>query len=144
MGRPVVMPDVNISHLFTDEVNAVLLRTGSAEEIADKCVGLFSNPQKADVIGRAGRLFAEQYFDVRCQAKRLEQVYQSACSNFNPEVQSKIWKLEKKVDDFRDVAAERDALVSIMLSSRSWKITRPLRVMSRLARSVQSFFIPPR
>jgi glycosyltransferase involved in cell wall biosynthesis len=144
MGRPVIMPDVNIAHLFTDGVNAILLRTGSAEEIADKCVALFSDPQKADAIGRAGRLFAQQYFDVRCQAKRLEEVYKFACSNFNPLIRSKTWQLEKKVDDLRGMVVERDVLVSTMLRSRSWKITRPLRIMSRLARSVQSFFIPPR
>jgi glycosyltransferase involved in cell wall biosynthesis len=58
MGRPVLMPDVNISHLFRDGVDAVLLSTGSAEEIASKCIDLFSDPQQAGRIGRAGRLLA--------------------------------------------------------------------------------------
>ena len=71
MGRPVLMPDVNISHLFRDGVDAVLLRTGNAEEIASKCIDLFSDPQQAGMIGRAGRLLAEKYFDVRSQACRL-------------------------------------------------------------------------
>ena len=71
MGRPVLMPDVNISHLFRDGVDAVFLRTGSAEEIASKCIDLFSDPQQAGRIGRAGRLLAEKYFDVRSQACRL-------------------------------------------------------------------------
>ena len=62
MGRPVLMPDVNISHLFKDGVDAVFLRTGSAEEIALKCIDLFSDPQQAGRIGRAGRLLAEKYF----------------------------------------------------------------------------------
>jgi len=52
MGRPVVMPDVNIAHLTKDGVNAVLTTTGSAEEIATKCIGLFSDTQQADRIGR--------------------------------------------------------------------------------------------
>jgi len=84
MARPVVIPDVNIAHLFADGINAVLLRTGSEEEIADKCIELFSDPEKADAIGRAGRLLAEQYFDVKSQARRLEQLYKVACANFDP------------------------------------------------------------
>ena len=71
MGLPVVMPDVNIAHLFTDGTNAVLLQDGCAEEIAEKCIDLFSHPQKARSIGRAGRLVAEKYFDVRTQASLL-------------------------------------------------------------------------
>jgi glycosyltransferase involved in cell wall biosynthesis len=144
MGRPVIVPDVNIAHLFTDGVDAVILRTGSAQEIADKCVALFSDPQKADAIGRAGRLFAEEYFDVRCQAKRLEEIYMTACSNFNRVIGSKTWQLEKKVDDFRSMVVERDALLLTILRPRSWKITRLLRVMSRLATCVGSLFISRR
>jgi len=94
MARPVVIPDVNIAHLFTDGVNVVLLRTGSAEEIADKCIELFSDPGKADAIGQAGRRLAEQYFDVKSQARRLEQLYKAACAGFDPGLSSAIWQRE--------------------------------------------------
>jgi len=96
MGRPVVMPDANISHLFRDGLDAVLLRTGSAEEIAAKCIELFSNPQQADRMGRLSRLLAEKYFDVRSQARRLENVYNTACKNFNPSIMAKVWHLKDK------------------------------------------------
>ena len=33
MARPVVLPDVNIAHLFADGINAVLLRTGSGKKL---------------------------------------------------------------------------------------------------------------
>jgi glycosyltransferase involved in cell wall biosynthesis len=94
MGRPVVMPDVNIAHLFRDGVDAVLTQTGSAEEIAEKCIALFSNPQQADRIGKNGRLFAEKYFDVKSQTKLITDVYKIACDNFNPEIAAEVWKLE--------------------------------------------------
>ncbi|HEY7129259.1 MAG TPA: glycosyltransferase, partial [Nitrospira sp.] len=71
---------------------AVLLRTGSAEEIADKCIELFSDPEKADAIGRAGRLLAEWYFDVKSQARRLEQVYEVARRSFDPGLSSAVWQ----------------------------------------------------
>ncbi len=92
MGRPVVMPDVNIAHLFRDGVDAVLTRTGTAEEIAAKCVGLFSAPQQAERIGQGGRQFAEKYFDVKSQAKRMANVYKIACDNFDPVIAAEVWR----------------------------------------------------
>jgi len=92
MGRPVVMPDTNIAHLFKDDLDAIILRSGGAEEIAEKCIDLFSDPHRAETIGRAGRALAEKYFDCRNQARRLEGVYKTACSNFNPAIASEVWR----------------------------------------------------
>jgi glycosyltransferase involved in cell wall biosynthesis len=94
MGRPVVMPDVNIAHLFEDGVDAVLTRTGSAEEIAIKCIGLFYDPQQADRIGQAGRRFAEKHFDTKSQTRRMTNVYKIACDNFDLEIATKVWRIE--------------------------------------------------
>lgn len=136
MGRPVIMPDVNIAHLFTDGVNAVLLRTGSAEEIADKCVALLSDPEKAAAIGRGGRHMAEQYFDVKRQAKRLESLYKTACGDVaRPVTASKVWLLEKRIDDF-------NRMVLRLVNSRSWKMTRFLRVLSGFERLVRLLLYP--
>jgi glycosyltransferase involved in cell wall biosynthesis len=92
MARPVIMPDTNISYLFRDGSDAVLLRTGSASEIATKCIELFSEPERAREIGRAGRRCAEKYFDVRSQARRLDQVYKTAYGDFDPAIASEIWR----------------------------------------------------
>jgi peptidoglycan hydrolase CwlO-like protein len=91
MGRPVVMPDVNIAHLFRDGLNAVLLQNGSAEEIATKCIDLFSDSKRANRIGLAGRQLAKKYFEGKTQARRLEKVYQTACKIFNPGQAFEIW-----------------------------------------------------
>jgi glycosyltransferase involved in cell wall biosynthesis len=92
MGRPVLLPDANIAHLFRDGVDAVLLRTGTPEEIATKCVELFSDPQRACEIGRAGRQLAERYFDVRSQAYLLESVYKTACYRFESAIALETWR----------------------------------------------------
>ncbi|MCZ6799080.1 MAG: glycosyltransferase family 4 protein, partial [Nitrospirae bacterium] len=92
MGLPVVIPDANIAHLFKDGENATLLHNGCPEEIAEKCMDLFSHPQKASSIGRAGRLLAEKYFDVRVQATHLEEVYNSARLNFHSAISANIWQ----------------------------------------------------
>jgi GT2 family glycosyltransferase len=92
MARPVLIPDVNISNLFHDGKDAVLLVTGTADEIAEKSISLFSDPRRANEIGQAGRLVAEKYFDVRNQARLLEGIYKAVCKNFNPVLASKIWQ----------------------------------------------------
>jgi glycosyltransferase involved in cell wall biosynthesis len=92
MARPVVLPKVNIAHLFRDGLDAVLLRTGSSDEIAAKCIELFNDPERANEIGRAGRRLAEKLFDVRSQACLLEAVYKAACNIFNPAIASEIWR----------------------------------------------------
>ncbi len=91
MGIPVVLPDVNISYLFRDGVDAVILQSGTALEIADKCMDLFLKPQKAAEIGSAGRKIAEQYFDVRNQARLLEQLYIKASRYFDESVTRQVW-----------------------------------------------------
>ncbi len=112
MARPVVMPDAGIAHLFTDGIDVAFLRTGSAEEIADKCIALFLDPQKADAIGRAGRLLAEKYFDVRAQACRLEGVYRAARNNFNPVIASNVWQEGGQVSPVTLVLARKLRLMS--------------------------------
>jgi glycosyltransferase involved in cell wall biosynthesis len=92
MGRPVVLPDANIAHLFRDGIDAMLLRKGTAEEIADRCVELFWDSEKAETIGKAGRRLAEEYFDVRKQAQRLEHLYKLARDRFDLAVASVVWR----------------------------------------------------
>jgi len=188
MGRPVLMPDVNISHLFREGRGAVFLHAGSAEEIAEKGIDLFSNPKKANEIGRVGRRIAEKYFDVRSQAKRLEAVYELARKHFNPVIAAELWqnkhgsesvttllahklrrlsegrgarfdrevgammeqyaqyaeRMQKRVEGLEAVIAEREKALQKVLSSRTWKMTRPLRqaraFFSRNIQKAQNIF----
>jgi glycosyltransferase involved in cell wall biosynthesis len=121
MARPVILADANVSYLFRDGFDAVLLRTGSADEIATKCIELFSGPERANEIGRAGHLLAEKYFDVRRQARRLEQVYESARKDFSAQIASQTWRgadestpvqllLARKLRLLADVYDTRDGL----------------------------------
>ena len=92
MGRPVIMPNTNIAGLFKDGVDAILLQTGDPEEIATRCVELFSDPQRAAEIGQAGRLMAERYFDARVQAHLLEDTYKEALRVFDAVIARDVWK----------------------------------------------------
>src|SRR5688572_11194657 len=91
MGRPVIMPNTNIAGLFKDGVDAVVLQTGNPDEIASRCIELFSDPKRAAEIGRAGRLMAERYFDARVQAHLLEDTYMAALKVFDPVIARDVW-----------------------------------------------------
>src|SRR4030095_16710869 len=60
MGRPVIMPDANIAHLFRDGIDVMLLRTGDADEIASKCIEVFEDAKRAVEMGRAGRVIRSE------------------------------------------------------------------------------------
>ena len=91
MGRPVVLPETGIAHLLEDGVNAVFHRTGSPEELAEKCLALFADPQRARAIGEAGRRFAAAHFEPKAQAARLEGVYRAARDAFDPRLAATLW-----------------------------------------------------
>lgn len=135
MGRPVVMPDVNIAHLFRDGVDAVLTRTGTAEEIATKCISLFCDPQQADRIGQAGRQFAEKYFDVKSQTRRMANVYKIACDNFNPTIAVEVWRIEDKNTPVTILLARK---LKLLADSHSTKFSFEVReILKEHARYIE-------
>jgi glycosyltransferase involved in cell wall biosynthesis len=91
MGRPVILPDANIANLLEDGVNAVIHRTGTPEEMSEKCLELFADAERARSIGEAGRRFAETHFNPAAQASRLEWAYRAAREAFDPQAAAKLW-----------------------------------------------------
>ena len=57
-GRPVILPATNIGRYLKDEVNALLLENGEAEEIFDAVQRLIADPQLGERLGANGRGFA--------------------------------------------------------------------------------------
>jgi glycosyltransferase involved in cell wall biosynthesis len=121
MGRPVITPNTNIAHLFEDGVNAVLTHTGTAEEIAAKCIALFTNKHNAMQVGKAGRQLAEEHFDIKRQAARMLGVYRLACAQFDRSIASAVWQhapetasvdllLAKKLKLMADIPGNRSGL----------------------------------
>lgn len=163
MGRPLILPNVNIAHLFKDGLDAVLLRTGDAEEIAAKCIDLFRDPERASAIGRAGRRVAERYFDVRAQALCLEEVYQAARESFRKRTESPLWPADRtnlavapsvtpcgealaaaiarrdaQIGLLKQALAERDEQILALFASKSWQLTSPMRfAQHQLRRTVR-------
>jgi len=107
MGKPVILPKENISDLLCNGINVIFLDSGTPDDIADKCIALFSNKGKALSLGRAGREVCERNFDSRSQAKKLEKIYLSAMSVFNSSVSSSVWLKGKKGESINAALSRR-------------------------------------
>lgn len=95
MGRPVIMPNVNIANLFRDHDDAILLKIGEPSEIADACIALFQNDQYSIKLGLAAREFAREHFEIVSQTKKLELAYIKAANNFNADETKGVWSCLK-------------------------------------------------
>ncbi|MCC8194685.1 MAG: glycosyltransferase family 4 protein [Deltaproteobacteria bacterium] len=76
-GRPVILPDTNLGKHLADGENCLLLREGSADEIAERLLELVRDPVKAEAIGAAGRAFAKERFSWAHSAKGLKAFYET-------------------------------------------------------------------
>jgi glycosyltransferase involved in cell wall biosynthesis len=92
MGKPVIMPNVNIANLFKDGTDVILLKNGDPQEIANACLSIFESSSKSIMLGKNARIFAEKYFDLKTQASILETCYTETIANFNIDNTKVIWK----------------------------------------------------
>ncbi len=75
-GRPVVLPPTNVALDLQDGVEALFLRTGTPEDIADCCQRIFGDPALAQRLGGAGAAFARRHFDLAARTEGLLKVYE--------------------------------------------------------------------
>jgi glycosyltransferase involved in cell wall biosynthesis/2-polyprenyl-3-methyl-5-hydroxy-6-metoxy-1,4-benzoquinol methylase len=76
MGLPVVLPDTNIGRHLEDGEECLLLREGSALEIAASLERLFKDPDLRSRLGRAARAFAEKNLSWQGSAAKLHHFYE--------------------------------------------------------------------
>jgi len=82
MGGPVIVSAVNIANKIKDDIDAIVLSTGSPEQIAKACIRLFSDPDLSAKLGLASRNFALKNFDIKRQAVSLVGAYLDTIANF--------------------------------------------------------------
>jgi len=75
MGLPVILPHCNIGRHLVDGVECLLLKEGSALEIAGGLKRLFDDPDLRRGLGRAARAFAEKHFSWTNSAATLHAFY---------------------------------------------------------------------
>ncbi len=80
MGRPVVLPACNLANELTEGANALLLRDGTALEIAARVEQLLDDGELADRLGRGARSFALDRLSWPENAARLAGFYRAQLS----------------------------------------------------------------
>jgi GT2 family glycosyltransferase/glycosyltransferase involved in cell wall biosynthesis len=100
MGKPVVLPAANVGLALRDGEDALLLRSGSAGEIADACARLFTDPVLAAKLGQNALSFAHGHFNLADNTTRLADFY---TATLNRDVSS-LWLVAKKKAYITDVS----------------------------------------
>jgi O-antigen biosynthesis protein len=74
-GRPVVLPPTNIALEMTDGLEALFLKDGSPEDIANCCARIFNDPSMAAGLGKAAAAYARRNFDLNANTEWLQGIY---------------------------------------------------------------------
>ncbi|MEO5666917.1 MAG: glycosyltransferase, partial [Bdellovibrionota bacterium] len=84
VGRPVVIPRANLAREMEDGRDALLLDTGTPEEIAEKCQRIFSDGGLAQRLSDGALAFARTHFDLKQNTEALLGFYQQVKSSAAP------------------------------------------------------------
>jgi len=84
-GRPVILPHTNIGTHLVDGKECLLLKSGTAEEIADQLRKLMLDPALAAKIGLGGRAFARRHLDWQMAAAGMAEFYVQILTGMKPE-----------------------------------------------------------
>ncbi len=72
VGRPIVLPETNVGARLRHGIDAMLLREGSAEEIAQLVEEILSDPGLAERLSANVKAFAAIHYQPEEQARKLE------------------------------------------------------------------------
>ena len=79
-GRPVILPATNVALELRDGIDALLLGSGTPEDIADCCERIFRDPALASRLGAHGAAFARLHFSLAANTEALVKVYHEVAS----------------------------------------------------------------
>jgi glycosyltransferase involved in cell wall biosynthesis len=74
-GKPVILPESNIGLKLRHGFDALLLKTGTPEEIAENCVNVFQNKGLSETLGTNALAFAHRHFDLQVNTRGLIDLY---------------------------------------------------------------------
>jgi len=75
-SKPVVATNVGgIPEVVKDEETGILVPPGNPQVLAKVIVNLLKDREKARRMGLAGRRRVEQYFDIKLNVKKAEEIY---------------------------------------------------------------------
>lgn len=73
--KPVIISDIPILKEFANEKNSITIERGNLQQLTDAIFDLYNNPEKRTVIGKAGRQFCEENFDIKKVSSVYEKIY---------------------------------------------------------------------
>jgi len=81
-GKPVIASNVGgLPDQIIDGFNGFLVPPRSPKAIADKILYLLENPSEARIIGRNGRMLAEEKYDIEKRVDKIIEVYKKLLEN---------------------------------------------------------------
>lgn len=84
VGRPVITPRANLARTMEDGRHALLLETGTPQEIADQCLRVFGDPALAEYLSAGALEFARAHFDLPANTAALLAFYERVKSAAAP------------------------------------------------------------
>ena len=84
VGRPVITPRANLAREMEDGRHALLLDIGTPDEIAEKCLRIFRDPDLAARLSAGALEFARAHFDLSVNAAALLAFYEQVKSTATP------------------------------------------------------------
>ena len=75
MGKPVILPNVNVGRFIEDNQEGLLLEKGDALDIISKIKLIIADKELSQRLSNGGHLFALRMFDLKTNTKSLDAFY---------------------------------------------------------------------
>ena len=96
-GKSVILPRSNLGRFLDDGVNALITVTGRIDELVDKIITLYENPDLRRTIGANGQAFAREHLQWGIAAEKILAFYKDQCL---PRAGIVAEQLQKNVDTY--------------------------------------------
>ncbi|MFZ2226649.1 MAG: glycosyltransferase family 4 protein [Candidatus Moraniibacteriota bacterium] len=73
--KPVIVSDLPILKEFTNSANSITIERGNVLKLIEAILALYSNPEKRQLLGQAGRRFCQENFDIKKVAQKYAEIY---------------------------------------------------------------------
>lgn len=74
--KPVIISDLPILKEFAKPEHSVIIERGNVGQLENAILELYNNPEKRVVLGKAGRKFCEENFDIKKVSDIYKQIYE--------------------------------------------------------------------
>jgi glycosyltransferase involved in cell wall biosynthesis len=76
-GKPVIASNIDRLRYFLNDNNSMLINPGDGATLKEKILELYNNPEKRTALGKAGKEYAIENFDIMRIVKEYEEIYKS-------------------------------------------------------------------